>query len=125
MIKAYQNKEISFKNVKSYNLDEYVGLPLEHPETYYNFMHTNLFNHVDMLEENIHVPHAEKENMGLTTWKEAPEGMIYKYDVTIAKNYLTENEMNKSSLSNESENSKLASQFVAWAFKDNYSKKNR
>ena len=63
LIKAYQNKEISFKNVKSYNLDEYVGLPLEHPETYYNFMHTNLFNHVDMLEENVHVPHAEKENM--------------------------------------------------------------
>lgn len=38
---------------------------------------------------------SEKENMGLTTWKEAPEGMIYKYDVTIAKNYLTETELRK------------------------------
>ena len=36
---------------------------------------------------------AEKENMGLTTWKEAPNGMIYKYDVSIAKNYLNETEM--------------------------------
>ena len=38
---------------------------------------------------------SEKENMGLTSWKEAPEGMIYKYDVAIAKNYLTETELRK------------------------------
>ena len=38
---------------------------------------------------------AEKENMGLTTWKEAPDGMIYKYDVSIAKNYLNEDEMKR------------------------------
>ena len=38
---------------------------------------------------------AEKENMGLTTWKEAPDGMIYKYDVSIAKNYLNEDELKK------------------------------
>ena len=38
---------------------------------------------------------AEKENMGLTNWKEAPDGMIYKYDVSIAKNYLTEEELKK------------------------------
>ena len=33
--------------------------------------------------------------MGLTTWKEAPDGMIYKYDVSIAKNYLNEDELKK------------------------------
>ena len=38
---------------------------------------------------------AKKENMGLTTWKEAPDGMIYKYDVSIAKNYLNEDELKK------------------------------
>ena len=38
---------------------------------------------------------AEKENMGLTTWKQAPNGMIYKYDVGIAKNYLDETELRK------------------------------
>lgn len=37
---------------------------------------------------------AEKVNMGLTTWKEAPDGMIYKYDISIAKNYLNESELN-------------------------------
>lgn len=38
---------------------------------------------------------AEKENMGLTTWEEAPDGMIYKYDISIAKNYLNEEELRK------------------------------
>ena len=38
---------------------------------------------------------SEKENMGLTTWKEAPDGMIYKYDVSVAKNYLNEEELRK------------------------------
>lgn len=36
---------------------------------------------------------AEKENMGLTSWKDAPNGKIYPYDVVVAKNYLTESEM--------------------------------
>ena len=38
---------------------------------------------------------SNKLNMGLTTWKEAPEGMIYTYDITIAKNYLKEDELKK------------------------------
>ena len=38
---------------------------------------------------------ASKEHMGLTNWKNSPDGLIYKYDVTIAKNYLTEDELNK------------------------------
>ena len=38
---------------------------------------------------------SKKENMGLTTWKEAPDGMIYKYDVSVAKNYLKEDELKK------------------------------
>ena len=37
---------------------------------------------------------AEKAHMGLTTWKNSPDGLIYKYDVTVAKNYLNEEEMN-------------------------------
>ena len=36
---------------------------------------------------------AEKQNMGLTTWKDAPQGKIQKFDVSVAKNYLTESEM--------------------------------
>ena len=56
LIKGVENKEISFKDVQTVNLDEYVNLPVTHPESYYSFMHTNLFNHVDIKEENIHIP---------------------------------------------------------------------
>ena len=38
---------------------------------------------------------ANKENMGLTSWKNSPEGLIYKYDVSIAKNYLQKEELEK------------------------------
>ena len=37
----------------------------------------------------------KKEHMGLTTWKNSPDGLIYKYDVVVAKNYLNEKELNK------------------------------
>ena len=56
LINAYKNNEVSFANVKSFNLDEYCDLPREHPESYYSFMHTNLFNHIDIKEENVHLP---------------------------------------------------------------------
>lgn len=56
LINAYKKGEVSFKNVKTYNLDEYCDLPREHPESYYSFMHTNLFNHIDIKEENVHLP---------------------------------------------------------------------
>ena len=37
------------------NMDEYVGLPQEHPESYYTFMHSNFFDHVDIPAENINL----------------------------------------------------------------------
>lgn len=38
---------------------------------------------------------SNKEHMGLTNWKKSPDGLIYKYDVSVAKNYLTEEELTK------------------------------
>ncbi len=55
LIKLYQAGEVSFKNVVSFNMDEYVGLPQEHPESYHSFMYNNFFNHVDMKEKNINI----------------------------------------------------------------------
>lgn len=46
---------VSFKTVRSWNLDEYVGLPKEHPETYRNFMDAKLFNNIDIDKANTHV----------------------------------------------------------------------
>ena len=55
LIQAYNEKRVSFKNVITFNMDEYVGLPVEHPESYHSFMHNNLFKHVDCPNENIHI----------------------------------------------------------------------
>lgn len=55
LIQAYNEKRVSFKNVVTFNMDEYVGLPAEHPESYHSFMHNNLFKHIDSPNENIHI----------------------------------------------------------------------
>ncbi|KAI8143531.1 glucosamine-6-phosphate isomerase [Fennellomyces sp. T-0311] len=47
--------ELSFKYVVTFNMDEYVGIPRHHRESYYSFMWTHLFQHIDILPENIHV----------------------------------------------------------------------
>ena len=47
---------LSFANVITFNLDEYLGLERNHPESYWNFMHFSLFDHVDIPPENIHIP---------------------------------------------------------------------
>ncbi len=63
LIKACDAKEISFKNVKTYNLDEYCGISRSHPQSYYYFMHDNLFDHVDINEENVHIPAVSNDNL--------------------------------------------------------------
>ncbi len=55
LVKAYQDGKVSFKNVVTFNMDEYVGLPEEHPESYHSFMFSNLFSHIDCPKENIHI----------------------------------------------------------------------
>ena len=47
--------EVSFKNVITFNMDEYVGLPESHPESYHSFMAANFFDHVDVPKENINI----------------------------------------------------------------------
>ena len=55
LIKLYQAGEVSFKYVVTFNMDEYVGLPEDHPESYHSFMYNNFFNHVDIQPQNIHI----------------------------------------------------------------------
>ncbi|MEA4911087.1 MAG: glucosamine-6-phosphate deaminase, partial [Oscillospiraceae bacterium] len=54
LVEKYKNGEISFKKVRSFNLDEYCGLGPEHDQSYSYFMHKNLFDAVDMLPGNAH-----------------------------------------------------------------------
>lgn len=55
LIKAYKDGEISFKDIKTFNLDEYIGLEGTHPQSYRYFMNDNLFDHVDINKDNTHV----------------------------------------------------------------------
>ncbi|MGN1315588.1 MAG: glucosamine-6-phosphate deaminase [Acutalibacteraceae bacterium] len=50
----HEDENVSFKNVKTYNLDEYCDLPKSDKNSYYTFMHEQLFNGLDILEENVH-----------------------------------------------------------------------
>ena len=55
LVRMYEAGEISFKNVITFNMDEYVGLPESHPESYHSFMYKNLFDKVDVPADNIHI----------------------------------------------------------------------
>ena len=52
LIQLYKDGKVSFKNVITFNMDEYVGLPKDHPQSYYSFMWDNFFSHIDILPEN-------------------------------------------------------------------------
>ena len=54
LVEAYKEGCVSFKNVITFNMDEYVGLPESHPESYHSFMHHN-FDYIDCPAENIHI----------------------------------------------------------------------
>lgn len=47
--------KVSFQNVITFNMDEYVGLPEEHPESYHSFMWNNFFSHIDIRKENVNI----------------------------------------------------------------------
>lgn len=53
LIELYNGGEISFKDVTTFNLDEYCDLDKHDKNSYYTFMHENLFNHIDVKEENV------------------------------------------------------------------------
>jgi len=54
-IKMHNEGKLSFKNVRTFNMDEYCGLPKDHPQSYQYFMMQNLFNHIDINRNNIHI----------------------------------------------------------------------
>ena len=63
LIRRHKTGEVSFKNVITFNMDEYVGLPENHPESYHSFMRRNLFDHIDILPENIHILNGNAEDL--------------------------------------------------------------
>lgn len=62
LVRMHKEEGLSFKNVVSFNLDEYYPMEKENPQSYWYFMHEHLFNHVDILPENINIPSGTVAN---------------------------------------------------------------
>jgi glucosamine-6-phosphate deaminase len=62
LVKMHKKGGLDFSQVTTFNLDEYVGLPVTHPQSYHYFMHENFFKHVNMPIQNIHIPSGTTSN---------------------------------------------------------------
>jgi len=55
LVAAHQAGRVSFEHVVTFNMDEYVDIPEDHPQSYHSFMWTNFFSHIDIKKENVHI----------------------------------------------------------------------
>ncbi len=76
LIRLHRAGELSFAQVVTFNLDEYLGLPGDHPESYRAFMQRELFRHVDIPAANIHIPDGMTAPADLETHCRAYEESI-------------------------------------------------
>jgi glucosamine-6-phosphate deaminase len=63
LIRLFNEKKVSFKNVVTFNMDEYIGIPQNHEQSYHMFMWTNFFNHIDINEENVNILDGNAKNL--------------------------------------------------------------
>ena len=63
LVKANKEGRVSFKNVITFNMDEYVGLAEDHPESYHSFMARNLFDHIDIPKDHIHILNGNAKDL--------------------------------------------------------------
>ncbi len=62
LIRMHKDEGLDFSHVTTFNLDEYVGLKPDHPQSYRCFMQENLFNHINIAPQNVHLPSASADN---------------------------------------------------------------
>jgi len=63
LIEAHEESGLDFSKLTTFNLDEYVGLPPEHEQSYARYMWSTLFNHVNVTESQVHIPHGMAEDV--------------------------------------------------------------
>lgn len=63
LIRLHKDGKVSFANVVTFNMDEYVKIPENHPESYHTFMWTNFFNHIDIKPENVNILNGNAEDL--------------------------------------------------------------
>jgi glucosamine-6-phosphate deaminase len=74
LVKLYKEGKVSFKHVVTFNMDEYIGLPEDHPESYHYFMHDNFFKHIDIPKDNINILNGNADDL---------EKECYNYEMKI------------------------------------------
>lgn len=63
IVQVFNDGGVSFKNVVTFNMDEYVGIPRDHPESYHTFMFQNLFSLIDIDPKNTHILDGNAEDL--------------------------------------------------------------
>jgi glucosamine-6-phosphate deaminase len=62
LVRMHKEEGLDFSQVTTFNLDEYVGLPATHPQSYHYFMNENLFNHINIPRQNLYIPSGTTDN---------------------------------------------------------------
>jgi glucosamine-6-phosphate deaminase len=71
LARMHKQEGLDFSQVTTFNLDEYVGLPPSHPQSYHYFMNDKLFRHINVPEQNVHIPSGTTRNhMAFCQWYE-------------------------------------------------------
>jgi len=65
LIKQHSEGKVSFSEATSFNLDEYIGIPQVHPESYYSYMQQQLFRYIDLPNEQAFIPNSSAEDLEL------------------------------------------------------------
>ena len=72
LVRLFRAELIDFSRVTTFNLDEYVGLPMTHPQSYHHFMHEHFFQHVNIPRHQINIPSGTTSNYhAFCQWYEA------------------------------------------------------
>lgn len=65
LVRMHKGGELTFTNVATFNMDEYCDIPKDHPESYHTFMWENLFKHIDIRRENVHILDGNADDLYL------------------------------------------------------------
>lgn len=63
LVEAYKNGKVSFENVVTFNMDEYIGIAEDHPESYHSFMWNNFFSHINIKKENVNILNGNAKDL--------------------------------------------------------------
>ena len=83
MIADHNSNGTSYKNTVTFNLDEYIGIERSHEQSYWTFMHENLFDGIDIPEANIHIPRGDVDDIEAECARYEEELAKYKIDLQV------------------------------------------